>query len=368
MKDVLFKKMKAQKILLQLQNKKPEPAARHFVLSPSAHIFFQKACLLILIIALAAPLDMFSAYGQKRKRSRTRRPPAAAATKAKPPALAAPLDRQKIEQAMGVICAERVRDQLGSVPIDEMQARPSLELNHPEAVIGAQRAKRLLPVAKELVVQALRQLAAEHKLPLWRVRAASRRVQAVTDILPDPDLRDNAAVMMSDPHTIRFGTIFLVGLPSDEGMLSVLSHELTHIADGRPNSLQPLFQLIGKRAATLTGLKINGQKAEELTCDLVGMRAARRLIALTPNTETLRQRLARTLEHNCVDDDDTDEEHLSPRSTMRAVLALDPNFAREIIQQEDNLLEQLKFGQLNGAPKQRALTMSVMPSYHHRLK
>ena len=368
MKDVLSKKMKAQKNPLQLQNKKPQHAARHFALSPSARISLQKACLLILIIALAAPLEMFSAYGQKKRRSSTRRPPAAAAaTKAKPPAQPSALDRQKIEQAMGVICAERVRDPLGSVPIDEMQERPSLELNHPEAVIGAQRAQRLLPVAKELVVQALRQLAVEHKLPLWRVRAASRRVQAVTDILPDPDLRDNAAVMMSDPHTIRFGTIFLVGLPSDEGMISVLSHELTHIADGRPNSLQPLFQLIGRRAATLTGLKINGQKAEELTCDLVGMRAARRLIALTPSAETLRQRLARTLEHNCVDDDDTDEEHLSPRSTMRAVLALDPNFAREIIQQEDNLLEQLKFGQLNGA-QQGALTMSVMPSYHHRLK
>lgn len=283
------------------------------------------------------------AYGQRvGRRAKTRKP---VATAKKPQPQPEALDRRKIEQAMGIICAERERDPLASVPIDEMQARPSLELNHPEAVIGAERAKRLLPVAKELVIHALRQLAAENNIPLSRVRAASRRVQAVTDILPDSDLRDNAAVMMSDPHTIRFGTIFLVGLPSDEGMISVLSHELTHIADGRPNSLQPLFQVVGKRAAALTGLKINGQKAEELTCDLVGMRAARRLVAISPSsTETLRQRLARSLEHNCVDDDDTDEEHLSPRSTMRAVLSLDQNFAREIIGREENLLDQLKFG------------------------
>jgi hypothetical protein len=147
--------------------------------------------------------------------------------------------------------------------------------------------------------------------------------------VPDPDLRDNAAVIMNDPHTIRFGTIFLVGLPSDEGMMSVLAHELTHIGDGRQNSLQGLFNLIGKRASRLTGLRISGQKPEELASDLVGMMATRFFVTRTPSSEPLKRRLARSLEHNCVDDDETDEEHLSPRGTMRAVLALDPALARE---------------------------------------
>ncbi len=357
--------MRAEKSLPPLESQKPRTRVARRGLRST--FLLLKACLFVLIIALVVPLNLVSPAHAQRGKRRAKRP--AAVTKPKPRAEPPALSRQQLEQAMGVVCAERARDPLGSVPIDEMQARPSLELNHPEAVIGAQRAERLLPIAKELVIQALRQLATEHQIPAWRIRAAAERVQAVTDVLPDPDLRDNAAVMMSDPHAIRFGTIFLVGLPSDEGMISVLSHELTHIADGRPNSLQPLFQVVGKRAATLTGLKINGQKAEELTCDLVGVRAARRMIAITSNNDPVRQRLARTLEHNCVDDDDTDEEHLSPRSTMRAVLALDSVLARQIIgpEKDDDLLKQLKFGQLYGKPP-FPLTMPVTASYHHPLK
>ncbi len=309
--------------------------------------------LLLLILSLAAPFDLLSpAFGQRRRARRAR--------VTKPRVDPNALDKKKLEQAIGLVCAERERDPLGSAPIDEMQSRPSLELNHPEAVIGAQRAQRLLPVAKELVIQALRQLATEYKIPAAGIRAASRRVLAVRDILPDPELRDNAAVVMSDPHTIRFGTIFLVGLPSDEGMISVLSHELTHIADGRPNSLAPLFQAVGRRATSSISLRINGQKAEELTCDLVGVRAARRFVAITPDKDSIRRRLARTLEHNCVDDDDTDEEHLSPRSTMRAVLALDPTLARQILEYEDDVLKELRFGQ---STSRLVLPLTVSPTY-----
>jgi predicted Zn-dependent protease len=54
------------------------------------------------------------------------------------------------------------------------------------------------------------------------------------------DSRDNASVFLSRPHVITFGTIFLAGLRSDEGMISVLAHELMHIADGDNDSLRPL--------------------------------------------------------------------------------------------------------------------------------
>jgi hypothetical protein len=290
-----------------------------------------KTFLFVFIISLAlAPAVVLPALGQKtRRKIPPTRPPASARP------VTAKILRQRTEKAMGVVCAERSRDALGSMPIDEMQARASLELNHPETLIGTQRAQRLLPFTKELVVEAMRRLADEHKLSLAEVRSATKRVRAVKEVVPDPDLRDNAAVVMSDPRTIRFGTIFLVGLPSDEGMMSVLAHELTHIADGRQNSLRILFYRIGKRAALLTGLRINGQKAEELACDLIGVRVARSFVDRTPNNEPLAQRLARSLEHNCVDDDDTDEEHLSPRSTMRALLALEPLLARDLIGHEE---------------------------------
>jgi hypothetical protein len=236
-----------------------------------------------------------------------------------------------VERAIGTACTDRARDPLGSVPIDVMQARPSLPTGHPEAVAGARRAERLLPVAKVLVVEALQELAREYNFDRRKIRAASLRVMAVNKIEPDMELRDNASVILSTPRMIYFGTIFLAGLPSDEGMVSVLAHELTHIADGKEDALQALFRLVGRRAGLLTGLRIYGRRPEELTCDLVGAMAASSFITRTPGSEALARRLARAVEHNCVQEDDTDEAHLSPRSTMRALLALDPVLARDII-------------------------------------
>src|SRR2546425_4133010 len=61
-----------------------------------------------------------------------------------------PADRRLVERAIGAACAERVRDPLGSTPIDEMQARPSLPVNDPQAVAGVERAERLLPATRKL--------------------------------------------------------------------------------------------------------------------------------------------------------------------------------------------------------------------------
>jgi hypothetical protein len=236
-----------------------------------------------------------------------------------------------VERAMGAVCTERSRDPLGSVPIDVMQARPSLPLTHPDAVAGLKRAERLLPAAKELVVASLRDLSNEYNIEEVRVRAAAMRVLAVNKIEPDVEMRDNASVILGTPQTIYFGTIFLAGLQSDEGMISVLAHELTHIADGREDSLHPLFRLVGRRATNLTGMRIAGRRPEELTCDLVGAMVARAYITRTPGKELLARRLARAIEHNCVEEDGTDEAHLSPRNTMRALLSLDPTLGSEIM-------------------------------------
>jgi hypothetical protein len=245
-------------------------------------------------------------------------------------------DRRLVEKAIGATCAERIRDPLGSMPIDEMQARPSLPVNNPDAVAGARRADSLLPATRTLVANAIVKLAKEYDLysgPVARARisAATQRVEAVRRIKPDVDARDNASVVLREPRTIEFGTIFLAGLRSDEAMISVLAHELTHIASGQPDSLRPLFRAIGRRAAIRTGLRIQGQRAEELACDLIGVIAARQFIHQTPSWEPLPRRLARAFEHNCVDDDASDEDHLSPRNTIRALLALDVTVAGEVI-------------------------------------
>ena len=236
-----------------------------------------------------------------------------------------------VERAMGAVCLERASDPLGSVPIDVMQARPSLPLAHPDAVAGLRRAERLLPQARDLVVASLRDLSSEYNIEEARIRVATQRVLAVNKIEPDVELRDNASVILSAPRSIYFGTIFLAGLQSDEGMVSVLAHELTHIADGREDSLHSLFRLVGRRAATLTGMRIAGRRPEELTSDLVGAMVARAYIERTPGKEALARRLARAIEHNCVEEDGTDDAHLSPRNTMRALLMLDPTLGNDIM-------------------------------------
>src|SRR6185503_17469604 len=164
-----------------------------------------------------------------------------------------------------------------------------------------------------------------------RLQLAIARVDAVKRIRPDMESRDNASVYLSRPHVITFGTIFLAGLRSDEGMISVLAHELMHIADGDNDSLRPLVSAVGNKASDLTGLDIHGQRSEEVACDLVGAMSVRAYIASTPGYESVARRVARSIQHNCVELDEGDEDHLSPRSTIRALLALNPVLVRELI-------------------------------------
>ena len=247
-----------------------------------------------------------------------------------------PEARALVEEASGVVCTQAKLDPKSSVAIDEMQARPSLPVQHPDAQAGAQRAQKLLPIAKALVISSLRQLVVEynvHKSPRFerRIQQAIARVNAVRRVRPDMESRDNASVFLSRPQVITFGTIFLAGLRSDEGMISVLAHELMHIADGENDSLRLLVAAVGNKATDLTGFDVQGQRGEEITCDLIGAMSVRAYVADTPSYESIARRLARSIQHNCVEIDEGDEDHLSPRSTIRALLALHPAIVRELI-------------------------------------
>src|SRR5215208_6675809 len=94
-----------------------------------------------------------------------------------------------LEEAIGVVCTQAKLDPKSSVAIDEMQARPSLPVQHPDAQSGAERAQRLLPIAKALVVESLRQLVSDYDLqsaPRFdrRVQQAIARVNAVKRVRP----------------------------------------------------------------------------------------------------------------------------------------------------------------------------------------
>jgi hypothetical protein len=247
-----------------------------------------------------------------------------------------PEARALVEEASAVVCTQAKLDPKSSLAIDEMQARPSLPIHHPDAQAGAQRAQKLLPIAKALVISSLRQLVVEYNFQKSqrfdrRIQQAIARVNAVRRVRPDMDSRDNASVFLSRPQVITFGTLFLAGLRSDEGMISVLAHELMHIADGENDSLRLLVAAVGTKASDLTGLDVLGQRGEEITCDLIGAMSVRAYVADTPGYESVARRLSRSVEHNCVEIDEGDDDHLSPRSTIRALLALHPALVRELI-------------------------------------
>lgn len=293
--------------------------------------------LLTLSVLMALGTGNFGAAGQSRQKRQNPLPQNDVSLTSHSRDALTPEAREMVERASGVVCNERSRDPKGSVPIDEMQGRPSLPVR--EAIAGAQNAQRLLPTAKRLVIASLQRLTQDYgfgnrKTYKVRLQRAIAHVEAVRIIRPDVDSRDNASVFLRNPNTIVFGTIFLAGLPSDEGIISVLAHELVHIADGSEDSLGPLFRGVGNRASNLTGMQIHNQRAEELTCDLVGTMAARSYVADTPSYEPLPRRISRSLEHNCVeqDQDEGDDDHLSPRNTIRALLALDPMLARQLVE------------------------------------
>jgi len=247
-----------------------------------------------------------------------------------------PEARALVEEASAVVCTQAKLDPKSSHAIDEMQARPSLPVQHPDAQAGAQRAQKLLPIAKTLVISSLRQLVVEYNFDKSRrfekrIQQAIARVNAVKRVRPDMESRDNASVFLSRPQVITFGTIFLAGLRSDEGMISVLAHELMHIADGENDSLRLLVAAVGNKATDLTGYDVQGQRGEEIACDLIGAMSVRAYVADTPGYESIARRLARSIQHNCVEVDEGDEDHLSPRSTIRALLALHPALVRELI-------------------------------------
>ena len=308
-----------------------QTCARRLGSSSTAAITF-----VTVLVLIAVGTADFGAAAQKRQRRALPVPQDDVSLTSHSRDSLSPEAREMVELASTAVCRERMRDPKGSVPIDDMQARPSLPVRSPEAIAGAQHAQRLLPTAKSLVIDSLKKLVKDYgfgnpKTYDARLRRAIAHVEAVRNIRPDEDSRDNASVFLRNPHTIVFGTIFLAGLPSDEGIISVLAHELVHIADGSEDSLGLLFRGVGNRASNLTGLQIHDQRAEELTCDLVGTLAARFYVAGSPSYEPLQRRISRSLEHNCVDQDEGDDDHLSPRNTIRALLALDPVLARQLV-------------------------------------
>ncbi len=282
---------------------------------------------LILLCAQA----MQSPHGSAQTRERKQTKPGERALPAGEPRWE---EHDIIERAVASICEDRIRDPQGSIPIDQMAAQRALPLTDSKVVAGRKRAERLLPVAKRLVPSALIRLAADYNLEAPSLNWIHARVKAVNAIKPEVEAHDNAYWRPSEPNAIIFGTIFLAGIRSDEAMMTVLAHELTHAVNGTDQSLQPLFARVEARASKVGNLPIRGSMAAELTCEAVGLQAMRAHTGRALGKGTTRH-LARAVGKNCVQRDLADASHLSPRETLRVLLALEPELAIAIAAVED---------------------------------
>lgn len=237
-----------------------------------------------------------------------------------------------LARAVEATYAARHDDPQASASFDEMAQWPRLSPQDARVRAGWARATRLLPIARKLAASALRDLLQEHQLSSAQTAAAVERIALVTRIKLNEEQPDNAFVCPFEPETIFIGTVFLAAVPSDEGILSLLAHEVTHVANDGSEALAPLFQKLAGRAREATGVaRLKAARAEELGCELVAVKAVRAYIASRPNFTPRARRTARAIAHNCVDHDVEGHAHLSPRTAMRAVFALEPDFAREIL-------------------------------------
>src|SRR5438046_3094100 len=94
---------------------------------------FLRTTLVVLAAFLfaASPASSYRAFAQDESPWKGGAPPPA-----QPHETPLPDEQNIVERAISAACSERARDPLGSVPIDVMQARPSMPLSHPDAVAG----------------------------------------------------------------------------------------------------------------------------------------------------------------------------------------------------------------------------------------
>src|SRR5258708_2222309 len=227
------------------------------------------------------------------------------------------------ERTIAGVCETRGTDPKSTIPIDEMARTAPVPLSDPRVVAAQAHAQSLLTVAKRLAPFAVRRISMNSGVEPLNLKWMITRVQAVKYIRADVAEHDNAAWRPTEPDTIRIGTIFLLGLRSDEALIAVLGHELTHAINGTDEGLEPMFAHVSAKADH-AGRRISLSATAELTCELVGLEVARDYVSQSKGQGGSRQRLARALQKDCVVADRSDEDHLSPRATMRSLLSLQP--------------------------------------------
>jgi hypothetical protein len=211
--------------------------------------------------------------------------------------------------------------------------------NRQHVHLGIKNVRRLLPLAKRLTLESLREAEVGDTLKASGLSREERLINGVHRIVLDESLSDMAEVREGRLSEIRIGSGYALYLVSDDEAIFLLGHELMHVA-ARTGRLKPFIEHVTETARLSANVQTTEDQREDLACEFTGAQALRRFIALYPTAETEAvrfsrvlgyqtpaERLARVWEDLCAPDNDDagDEEHLSQQQTMRALLGLDPS-------------------------------------------
>jgi hypothetical protein len=204
--------------------------------------------------------------------------------------------------------------------------------------LGIRNVRRLLPLARQLTLESLREAQVSDPLKRSGLSREKRLIDAVHKIVLDPSLADTAEVRDDRLSEIRIGPDYALHLISDDEAIFLLGHELTHVA-ARSGRLNQFIEHVTETARLSADVELMEDQKEDLACDFTGAEVLKRFIALHPKDEPEAERFARAVGYEppavrlarAWDDfcasyngDAGDEEHLSHTQTLRALFGLDP--------------------------------------------
>lgn len=204
--------------------------------------------------------------------------------------------------------------------------------------LGIENARRLLPLAKRLTLESLREAQIGERLKKSGLSREERLINGVEKIVLAQGLGDSAEILEDRLGEIRVGHDYALQLISDDEAMLLLSHELTHVA-ARGGRLDQLIENVAETTRLSAHVVPTTEQKEDLVCEFIGAQALKRFIALHPTEvrdaerfsrvfgyESPSERLARAWEDFCAsyNYDPGDEEHLSQYQTIRALVGLDP--------------------------------------------
>jgi hypothetical protein len=198
---------------------------------------------------------------------------------------------------------------------------------------GIENARKLLPLAKDLTVATFHEHAEDFHLASPDLKQAESYIRAVNSIVLDESLDNAAEVDDQDPQKIRVGPEYALHLTADEEIILLLGHELTHVA-AWSERLDPFIERSAQKARQVTGVSPTEDQKEDFACDYIGAQVLKEFIRLRPARESAAERFSIPL-GGCEDEtgeDTGDEEHLSEGDTLRALIGLDPELQKMILQ------------------------------------